>query len=620
MASLLIAVVGIFIYHNGLSGGIPLLDDQHVLSRLIESSGDNWFEGFVNYAAGDVGILKRPISYLTFYLQKESLSDGLLDFKLVNVALHLANGCLVYALIFRLFRSYYPANTVSWLALFGGLFWLSSTIHVSSVLYVTQRMTLLAAFFALLAFHSWFNAKSSKSAFQKTFWLFLTSFFVGVGTLSKENAILVCAILLLFENTFYKSSVEGVVYKLWKLASVYAPLLLLTAHILLNSRYYFVSAFRARDFTSLERTLTQPGILLDYLSKLFVPFGEQFGVIHSYSPIARGLIDPPETLINITLLLSIAVIAWLIRKKYALISMGVFFFFIAHSMESTFLSLELYFEHRNYLPSVGIAIALSAFMGELTFLLSRKIKQFLVVAGAAYIFMLSLATFLEAGLWSKPITQAMRWYSNNTSSQRAHSHMGGTLLDFGYYDEAAKFYSETYSDFPGDVSKDLLWLEILCYRNVKEKPLIENIVLKVKGAKFQNESLVILNSLYKAVESARCEGVNSEQVLKIADEFILNENYSSAKIDLLVLTSKMLEYQGDYEQALNRLEQAALIKWRLDVMLALSQRLYLSGRYSRFASLHSDIQSWCSESTLRCVKYRAELKYLESLVTNLERE
>ncbi len=63
------------------------------------------------------------------------------------------------------------------------------------------------------------------------------------------------------------------------------------------------------------------------------------------------------------------------RKKWPLFAFAVLWFFAGHALESTFLPLEYFFEHRNYLPLLGPIFALVVFMsGMLPTLDSSKEK------------------------------------------------------------------------------------------------------------------------------------------------------------------------------------------------------------------------------------------------------
>jgi hypothetical protein len=58
-------------------------------------------------------------------------------------------------------------------------------------------------------------------------------------------------------------------------------------------------------------------------------------------------------------LLLLAAGAYALRNKQPLITFGIAFFFVGHAMESTIIPLELVFEHRNYLPMLGILLPLA---------------------------------------------------------------------------------------------------------------------------------------------------------------------------------------------------------------------------------------------------------------------
>ena len=48
------------------------------------------------------------------------------------------------------------------------------------------------------------------------------------------------------------------------------------------------------------------------------------------------------------------------------VAYGLLFYPIAHTIESTVWPLELYFEHRNYLPSIGLSILMLGLYGVTT--------------------------------------------------------------------------------------------------------------------------------------------------------------------------------------------------------------------------------------------------------------
>ena len=51
-------------------------------------------------------------------------------------------------------------------------------------------------------------------------------------------------------------------------------------------------------------------------------------------------------------LLALLVGAWSIRRRHPAMALAVLFYFGAHLLESSSIALELYFEHRNYIPAM----------------------------------------------------------------------------------------------------------------------------------------------------------------------------------------------------------------------------------------------------------------------------
>ena len=73
--------------------------------------------------------------------------------------------------------------------------------------------------------------------------------------------------------------------------------------------------------------------------------------------ISTSLLAPPTTLFSIILIGLILATTYRYRHKSPLITFGVFFFFLNMVIESSVVPLELVFEHRLYLPSIGFFLA-----------------------------------------------------------------------------------------------------------------------------------------------------------------------------------------------------------------------------------------------------------------------
>jgi tetratricopeptide (TPR) repeat protein len=106
-----------------------------------------------------------------------------------------------------------------------------------------------------------------------------------------------------------------------------------------------------RDWSLTERLLSEPRVLCQYLWRLALPravgglYGDAF-------PPSRGWTAPWTTLPSLLALLAITSTALLARHRAPIACFAWCFFLVGHLLESTTVPLELYFEHRNYVPAL----------------------------------------------------------------------------------------------------------------------------------------------------------------------------------------------------------------------------------------------------------------------------
>jgi protein O-mannosyl-transferase len=246
----------------------------------------------------------------------------------------------------------------AWIAVSAAGLWLLLPLLASTSLIIVQRMASLSATFVLGGLLIYLFGLSWEAAgrITKGRWLQVTGIGFGtlLATLSKENGALLPLYALILESTVL-SGVIGLARwrhrRMWLLAL--APLVLLAYLV----THISSASFAARDFTLLERLYTQPIILWDYLRLAFFPRSSAFLPFHDDYPIAQGLLDPPIAFI--------AILAWLIllglalwqRKRWPWFALAVFWYLGGHLLESSALPLELYYEHRNYVPLMGPMLA-----------------------------------------------------------------------------------------------------------------------------------------------------------------------------------------------------------------------------------------------------------------------
>jgi tetratricopeptide (TPR) repeat protein len=201
-----------------------------------------------------------------------------------------------------------------------------------------------------------------------------------------------------------------------------------------------LGSYGKRHFTAWERLLTEFRIVVGYISLLLWPDPGRLSLEH-HVILSTSPLNPPTTLLSI-LLLS-AMTWWTVAKRraYPLITYGLLWFILNLLIESTVVALELVFDHRMYLPSVGFLMSIVAGFHSL---LAARWKKFAAkslrllawcVVGLLFS-ALSLATFVRNEVWQDFVTLHTDDVQKQPDSPRTHANLSVTLAREGRYDEA----------------------------------------------------------------------------------------------------------------------------------------------------------------------------------------
>ena len=312
-------------------------------------------------SSGGSGPSGRPVAQLSFALNHYFSGLDPFAFKLTNLAIHLANGVLIYILALRLFASSTVSLEQRHALIAAGVLavaWLLHPIQLLPVLHVVQRMTSLSALFllaALLCHLRWRDVGASRSMG----WLLLGwGVFWPLSFLSKETGLLFPLFALAWELIVRRAACG----RLDRFARIFAilasiALILCAAYLLLPLGDWLWAGYGLRSFSLTERLLTEGRVLWFYLGLVLFPRLEAFGLFHDDYTLSTGILTPWATLPALAGLVGLAWLSWRMRKQMPLVSFGIAWFLIGHALESTFLPLELVHEHRNYLPLFGILLA-----------------------------------------------------------------------------------------------------------------------------------------------------------------------------------------------------------------------------------------------------------------------
>lgn len=191
-----------------------------------------------------------------------------------------------------------------------------------------------------------------------------------------------------------------------------------------------------RDFNMWERVLTQFRVVFVYVSLLIFPHPSRLNLVHDVTP-SNSLLEPIPTLYCLVALLGIVWFAVRMAKTHRLISFCLFWFVINLAIESSVIGLEMMFEHRLYLPTVGFALMVSYLLVQP----SAKHPVTAVSIVVALTLALGLGAHVRNSVWADDVTLWSDTVSKSPRSPRAHNNLAAALARQGRLDEAIAHYS-----------------------------------------------------------------------------------------------------------------------------------------------------------------------------------
>lgn len=421
--SLLVAVVALA-YLPGLGGGFIFDDYQNIVHqpaiKMQEWSRTALGDALLSFRHG----IGRPLPMLSFAIDHLIWGEDPFGYKVSSLAIHLANMLLISALTHRVL-CLVPAPGVGrpfWPAAAMALIWAVHPLQVSTTLYVVQRMETLSLFFVLLALLAYLAGRTRQMAGRRA-WPFLALCLplVALGLACKETAALFPAYALALELTLlgFRAAARGAARAL---CLVHAALLVvLAATAALLAPYYTDETFYAiRDFSAADRMLTQLRVVPMYLGWILLPRLGELTFYYDNFPASVSLLQPVSTLWGGIFLLLLVASAVFLRKKAPLYALGVLWFLLSHAITSSYLPLELVFEHRNYFSILGVLLAIYGLLR----MMPAPSRHTAPVALAALIVGLTALTVIRTATWGNPLHLATQLAQANPGSARASTHLG----------------------------------------------------------------------------------------------------------------------------------------------------------------------------------------------------
>ena len=539
---------------------------------------DSALEFVFGGAAGPTG---RPLALLSFLPRAASWPGSPDDFLFENTAIHLINVLLVMWLAYRLARHLpWPITHPGILALQTASVWGLSPLLFSTNLMIVQRMTSLSALFCLVGLIVFVIGRQRQ---RRHFWqgLVLMSMGIGGGTLlavlCKENGALLPGFALVLESSVLAPSLSVAEnptkrreMRIWLTLFLVLPVAALVFY-LVSHLGDFSSGSIWRDFTLAERLLSESRIVLTYLRLLILPIRSELGPYQDDFPISHGLLDPVSTLLSIaTIVLGVALaIRWRAGPR-RLLTMAVAWFLWGHLLESTVVPLELYFEHRNYLPAVGVYFALAA---ALSHPLVRPSLRVLLLG--TLLINSSFVLREMVLLWRDPLVASAVWHHERPASLRSLQLHLIKLRDDRRASQILDAVARVQPPLADSAEFAMIRLAIYCDHGEawQVESAVKAAIDSVSYRPLRSVVTETIDALAEMLEHKECPGFDSDDVFRLLDAVLANPNLrirGDTRAQAHEIYARLIINQRNLDQVMHHLESAFLLRPTLSTGIAMA--------------------------------------------------
>jgi hypothetical protein len=583
--------VFILLVWPGLYGEF-ILDDWPNLAPLsnIEIQGF-WAVVF----EGVSSTLGRPVSMFSFAIQAEHWPSNPFVFKQLNLIIHIINAGLVFFVLRELYCLCFPASSLkSYFSLSVTLFWLYLPLHASTLFYVVQRMTMLSAMFVLIGVWGWLYGFRLSTQGRSSLGLCVATVLVGIGylggVLSKESAILLGIFMMLCIILFqYRGVTLPSLWRGWLIVFAAVPVVALMVYLAIGDRY--ISGYSIRHFTPYERVLTELRILWDYTFKIYFPLNSSLNIFNDGFPISKGLLNPVSTLLSLLGWVAAIVVAIMKRKQWPFFAFGLFWFLGGHLLESTIIGLELYFEHRNYLPSLGLIILVlgSAFQWlECSFGkygTPSTLKQFIKKKEAVLFVSISVLWLCWFGVvlkgesknWSSPYEMAIASLQERPDSLRASQEAAAFFANIGDFPQSAMILHHIDQKWPGYPGTLVQKVMLNCYDPNVLLPQKEQVVRRLRYGPMDRGAVPTLKEILNIKKTGECSHIGWSDYRDYLQALADNEKFAGQRENISVLLAYSYNAESQFQAAVDVLEAYTTTQSSLGYRLLTAQFWAMAG-------------------------------------------
>ena len=365
-------------------------------------------------------------------------------YHLLNIIIHIINALLIYLFVHLLLKSRRIFNTkiihnANLIAFSTGLLFLTHPLQTQAVSYITQRFASLATLFYLMSVCFYMKGRISR----KWVYFLLCVLSMLIAMFTKQISFTLPVIIILIEVLFfYKKETRNKK----KMTKCFVFLFLVSFFFIIPSFFNFsikdtiINATFLSGSHEYDRTtfgnyfLTQFRVIPTYLKLFVYPIGQNL----DYDFALSKTLFEAKTFFGCVGLLLMGIFGLYQLRRNVLLGFGILWFFISISVTSSFIPIHhVIFEHRMYLPLVGICLSVIILLFN-----AISSKRLFIIVMTIIIGVLSLLTIKRNLIWKTEISLWSDVVIKSPHKAKPHSNLGTVHYEKGHYEKAFEMFDK----------------------------------------------------------------------------------------------------------------------------------------------------------------------------------
>ena len=419
LAGAAVCLVTLLAYSNSFHDGFVIDSHSLILNdpRIQDASAENVgliFEHSYFWPTSEVG-LYRPATTLSYLFNYDVLGNGQTPagYHWINYILHSINVLLLYALALRLLRKFWPAVFIAAL-------WAVHPVLTESVTNIIGRSDMLAGI-AVLGGLLLYLKSAEATGWRVYAWLCALMAVTTVGVFSKESAVAILGVIVLYEIAFWsgRERLRGLYLGCAAVAIPIVVMLIQRARVLAASppaQFSFVDN-PLQDASFFKARMTAIAVGAKYLWLLVWPAKLSADYSYSQIPIVSGTFH--DWVAWLAVVAVFVAVAMQLRANRLYFFFGMFAFLtFAPVANILFFTGTIMAERFLYLPSIGFAAC--AVMALYAVSERTRVRVLAPIALGAIVLALGIRTWERNIDWKDNLTLASASVQTSPNSFKTH--------------------------------------------------------------------------------------------------------------------------------------------------------------------------------------------------------